>query len=454
MSRSGRQLSLLLWKNFVLQIRRPVGTTFELLLPVAMTALLIIARIGLQNTESTKCFRTFQHKVSPDFQTAIAWNTNQSNRMTYLAFYPSNSWTRAIVGNATQLLGLNVQANDSDSTGKSFTSEIEAAKEASEYFSRYFGAVIFEHPATEASMPKLINYKIRLSHQLQSQNANSKRGTWNTRQSYPFFKAAGPRSWGNPDYAKRFLPLQFAIDTAIIRIQTGDPNATVANSVNQFPFPSYYSDPFIAAVRGLMPLLFTLAFIYTAISVIKELVAEKQYRLKESMKMMGLSNWIHWLAWFLKNFLFFLISVILLTILIKVARIFEYSHWSIVFIFLLVYSISTISFCFLVSVFFSHAVRSMLFGAVLWFAIYSPYSVIANPQTYEAMSVAEKSAACLLPNTCLGIGVQIIAKFEELQVGVQWSSIADPPSIDENYSLGGAIIMMLVQSLICGILTW
>ena len=39
------------------------------------------------------------------------------------------------------------------------------------------------------------------------------------------------------------------------------------------------------------------------------------------------------------------------------------------------------------SVFFSHAVRSMLFGAVLWFAIYSPYSVIANPQTYEAMSV-------------------------------------------------------------------
>ena len=28
-------------------------------------------------------------------------------------------------------------------------------------------------------------------------------------------------------------------------------------------------DPFIGAVRGLMPFLFTLAFIYTAISVIK-----------------------------------------------------------------------------------------------------------------------------------------------------------------------------------------
>ncbi len=50
----------------------------------------------------------------------------------------------------------------------------------------------------------------------------------------------------------------------------------------------------------------------------QELVAEKQFRLKESMKMMGLANWIHWLAWFLKNFIFLGISCILLTILLKV----------------------------------------------------------------------------------------------------------------------------------------
>lgn len=39
------------------------------------------------------------------------------------------------------------------------------------------------------------------------------------------------------------------------------------------------------------------------------------------------------------------------------------------------------------SVFFSHAIRGMLFGAVLWFAAYAPYTVIANPETYEAMTV-------------------------------------------------------------------
>ena len=45
---------------------------------------------------------------------------------------------------------------------------------------------------------------------------------------------------------------------------------------------------------------------------------EKQCRLKESMKMMGLSNWIHWLAWFTKCFLFLLISVSLVTAILSV----------------------------------------------------------------------------------------------------------------------------------------
>ena len=45
---------------------------------------------------------------------------------------------------------------------------------------------------------------------------------------------------------------------------------------------------------------------------------EKQNRLKESMKMMGLANWIHWSAWFTKNLLFLLITGIVMVIVLKV----------------------------------------------------------------------------------------------------------------------------------------
>ena len=53
---------------------------------------------------------------------------------------------------------------------------------------------------------------------------------------------------------------------------------------------------------------------------IKELVLEKETRLRESMKMMGLSGWILWLTWYIKQFLFLVISVIIMTILIKVSH--------------------------------------------------------------------------------------------------------------------------------------
>lgn len=39
---------------------------------------------------------------------------------------------------------------------------------------------------------------------------------------------------------------------------------------------------------------------------------------QESMKMMGLPNWLHWTAWFVQSFLLLLISIILMTIFLKV----------------------------------------------------------------------------------------------------------------------------------------
>ena len=45
---------------------------------------------------------------------------------------------------------------------------------------------------------------------------------------------------------------------------------------------------------------------------------EKSTKMRESMKMMGLSGWILWLTWYLKQFLFLMIAVILMTVLIKV----------------------------------------------------------------------------------------------------------------------------------------
>ena len=67
---------------------------------------------------------------------------------------------------------------------------------------------------------------------------------------------------------------------------------------------------------------------------------------------------------------------------------------------------------------------------------------------------SQKAAACLLPNTCLGIGVKVLTQLESVQVGGQWKHISDHASIDDNSSLILVIAMFLSQSVLWLIITW
>ena len=74
--------------------------------------------------------------------------------------------------------------------------------------------------------------------------------------------------------------------------------------------------------------------------------------------MMGLSNWLHWMAWFLKYFLFLLLSIAIMTLFFCIpigdhGCVIGYTSPTVLVFFLVVYAISTISFAFMVSVFFS-----------------------------------------------------------------------------------------------------
>jgi len=81
--------------------------------------------------------------------------------------------------------------------------------------------------------------------------------------------------------------------------------------------------------------------------------------MQESMKMMGLNNWLHWLAWFVKYFIFISISVAIETVFFVISTgqygsVISYISPSVLFCFLIAYSLATITFCFAASTFFSH----------------------------------------------------------------------------------------------------
>lgn len=69
-----------------------------------------------------------------------------------------------------------------------------------------------------------------------------------------------------------------------------------------------------------MPLFMTLAWIYSVAVIIKGIVYEKEARLKETMRIMGLDNGILWLSWFVSSLIPLLMSAGLLVLILKVSQ--------------------------------------------------------------------------------------------------------------------------------------
>lgn len=72
-----------------------------------------------------------------------------------------------------------------------------------------------------------------------------------------------------------------------------------------------------------MPLFMTLAWIYSVAVIIKGIVYEKEARLKETMRIMGLDNGILWFSWFISSLIPLLVSAGLLVVILKV----RLPHW-------------------------------------------------------------------------------------------------------------------------------
>lgn len=67
-----------------------------------------------------------------------------------------------------------------------------------------------------------------------------------------------------------------------------------------------------------LPLFLTLAWIYSVAMTVKAVVREKEKRLRDTMRAMGLSRGVLWLGWFLSCLVPFLISTALLVLVLKV----------------------------------------------------------------------------------------------------------------------------------------
>ena len=131
-------------------------------------------------------------------------------------------------------------------------------------------------------------------------------------------------------------------------------------------------DNFLQMIQHVMPLCLSISFVYSVAMLTQTIVYEKELRLKEVMKIMGLNNAVHVLAWFITYFVQFTLIMAIVTCILHYGKILTHSNPALVFLILEVYAVSTICFSFLVS------------------SLYSKVKQIANQsQDFKSFSMVE-----------------------------------------------------------------
>nr|XP_033774294.1 phospholipid-transporting ATPase ABCA1 [Geotrypetes seraphini] len=304
------------------------------------------------------------------------------------------------------------------------------------------GIIFMEMPPSSTELPHHIKYKIRMDVDNVERTNKIKDRYWDP----------GPRAdpfedmryiWGG------FAYLQDVVEQAIIRVQTGTEDRTGVY-MQQMPYPCYVDDIFLRIMSGSLPLFMTLAWIYSVALIIKGIVYEKEARLKETMRIMGLNNSILWLSWFISSFIPLLMSAILLVLILKMGNLLPYSDPSVVFTFLSIFAMVTISQCFLISTLFSRANLAAACGGIIYFMFYLPYVLCVAWQNFLGFPL--KLFVSLLSPVALGFACENFAVFEEQGVGVQWANLLQ--SSKDGYSVTTSAFMMLFDTFLYGVMTW
>uniref|UniRef100_A0A6Q2ZH21 P-type phospholipid transporter n=1 Tax=Esox lucius TaxID=8010 RepID=A0A6Q2ZH21_ESOLU len=310
---------------------------------------------------------------------------------------------------------------------------------------KFWAGIVFpDIEANSSELPPNVSYKIRMDIDNVERTNKIKDGYWDP----------GPRAdpfedlryiWGGFSY------LQDIIEHSIIAVVTGTREKTGVY-FQQMPYPCYVDDIFLRVMSRSMPLFMTLAWMYSVAIIIKGVVYEKEARLKETMRIMGLDNGILWFSWFISSLIPLLVSAGLLVVLLKMGNLLPYSDPSIVFLFLGSFAVVTIMQCFLISTMFARANLAAACGGIIYFTLYLPYVLCVAWQDY--VGFAGKIVASLLSPVAFGFGCEYFALFEEQGIGIQWHNLFNSPMEEDDFSLTTAIILMYFDSFLYMLMTW
>ncbi|CAJ0597121.1 unnamed protein product [Cylicocyclus nassatus] len=321
-----------------------------------------------------------------------------------------------------------------------------------------FGDSIAERLSSDADL----QYTIRLS--------NTNRGSkgpmgiesyqpWNTKFVFAIQVDSGPinseeTDGGYPGYWKEgFMTVQKSINNAIYEILTGEhiPRLNLNFLIGRFPYPAYQSQ-IIEVGSFFLPVIVIFSYMTSVVYVVRSVVCEKESRVKEYMRVMGLSQWIYWVGHFIMNYVKLLVSVIVLTILLHFVTV--KSDGSIMFVFFLLYAFNALYFAFAISTFMQSGTAATLMAVIGWMLLYFWHAMFSIFDMEAPYPLRVRLVNCLNPDIAMAYGIQFLSQYETQADGLHWGRLFTPPTPDQRLTIGHCFVMLLVDGILLMLITW
>ncbi|KAM3607617.1 uncharacterized protein V6R79_010758 [Siganus canaliculatus] len=289
---------------------------------------------------------------------------------------------------------------------------------------------------SSSSLPPKVSYTIRM-------HMDNVMRTDRVRNPY-FVKDNNILASHTMRYNRGFIYLQESIDRAIIETQTGHRVTEPAVQLQPFPYPCHPRDEYLEAISFVFPLMLMMAWVLFVADFVKKLVHEKELRLHEYMKMMGVNPLSHFFAWFVECATYLVLTIFILTLVLKYGNILPSSDGFLLFLYFCDYGLSVLAFSFLISSFFDKTYIAGLSGSLIYILCFFPFIVVMSGET--KLNFSQKSALSLFSPTCFSYASQYISRYEAQGEGIHWSNSYTSPIAEDTASFGWLCWLMLIDS--------
>ena len=222
-----------------------------------------------------------------------------------------------------------------------------------------------------------------------------------------------------------YANIQKSFDQALMSLIAGDKSPAprevqLLASVKGYPFPAYSTNLGSTFASVFFGLVYVFTFCITVVVVVKGVTVEKELRIREGMKIFGLSDLAYWSSWFVTSYT----SLLLVSLLVSVVGIypFRYTDWTLTFAFLALWTCQLVAFCFCLTTLFSSAKVAAIASALVYVVTWVPgVSAVAA----DNMGSDSWIASCvMMPATCVYMWGWVVSILENAQKGARWDTLS------------------------------